>query len=134
MPLTLRCLRRIARHSANHLDKARLWRFAFRHLTAGPSELGWVDFDKYRSRTFSFKRPCIATRPLPDFHNPTDLQRTSLLHWWCSACVRILNQREQESSIYRISLINVPPPLNSFPIFLQTHYIKKGNLFKFLYF
>ena len=75
MPLTLRCLRRIARHCANHLDKARLWRFAFRHLTAGPLELGRVggqrppplDFGRYRSRTFSFKRPCLPTLPLPDF-------------------------------------------------------------------
>ena len=75
MPLTLRCLRRIARHCANHLDKARLWRFAFRHLTAGPLELGRVggatapplDFGRYRSRTFSFKRPCLTTLPLPDF-------------------------------------------------------------------
>ena len=37
--------------------------------------------------------------PPPRFSgNPTDLHRTSLLHWWCSACVWILNQREQEYS------------------------------------
>ena len=26
-----------------------------------------LDFGRYRSRTFSFKRPCLTTLPLPDF-------------------------------------------------------------------
>ena len=97
MPLTLRCLRRIARHCANHLDKARLWRFAFRHLTAGPLELGRVggDFGRYRSRTFSFKRPCLTTLPLPDFQI---ILRTCTARRFCigGKCLRLDSESKRE--------------------------------------
>ena len=104
MPLTLRCLRRIARHCANHLDKARLWRFAFRHLTAGPLELGRVegqrpggalDFGRYGSRTFAFKRFCLTTLPLPDFQI---ILRTCTARRFCigGKCLRLDSESKRE--------------------------------------